>query len=195
MNTEFDGVIVYNELDAQKYYFNYYPVAYSPFPNINNLNKYPTVDVVFIGSAKNRLEGIRSVYKKFSMAGFSCYFYVTGVSHKNRKNDGIIYGDTNLSFPEYIARELSSKCLFEMIQDGSTGRTYRMMEAIIYNKKLITNCPEIFSLKYYNSEFVHYYKDIEDISVAFLNGNNEVDFNYSGDFSPIRLLDYIEHNF
>lgn len=191
MRNEFDGVIVYNELDAKKYGFNYHFVGYS------EINDELTVtcnkcDVAFIGAAKNRLDDIRYVFDLFTKSGLNCYFYVTGVPKKDRLNDGIIYADRNMNFVEYISHEKAASCLFEILQKNSSGRTYRLMEAIIYNKRLITNCPEILDMEYYSSENVLFYDDVKQINPLFVKKDDSINYHYKGDFSPKRLLEYIE---
>lgn len=191
MRSEFDGVIVYNELDARKYGFNYHFVGYSELNEefIVSCNK---CDVAFIGAAKDRLEDIRYVFDLLKNSGLNCYFYVTGVPEKDRRNDGIIYADRNMDFVDYISHEKAASCLFEILQKNSLGRTYRLMEAIIYNKRLITNCPEILDMEYYSPDNVLYYEDVKQIDPIFVKKSGVINYQYQGDFSPKRFLEYIE---
>lgn len=185
----FDGIVVYNELDAKKYGLYYHPVGYSKIDK-STLPSYEHVDVCFIGAAKNRLNEIREVYKILTDSGLKCFFYVTEVPESQKCNDGLIYGEI-MSFEEYLGREMSADCLVEIIQNGSTGRTYRMMEAIIYNKKLITNCPECKKLSYYDDRFFHYFTNVNKINPDFVKNRVKPDYKYKGEFSPIELLNDI----
>lgn len=188
---DFDSAIAYNPDDASDYNILFHPVGYSAIPK-EELPTLPKSDVAFIGAAKDRLPLIRELYHRFTNAGLKCDFYVTEVPESKRLNDGIVYGDKNLSFPEYIAREAASDCLLEILQKGSTGRTYRMMEAIIYNKKLITNCPEIKDTPYYNKDYVLYFEDEGQITADFVNKDiGVVDYNYQNDFSPVKYLKFL----
>lgn len=192
---DFDGAIAYNLPDAKKYGFIYRPVGYTPIPE-NEVKVLPKSDVVFVGAAKDRLPLIRKLYHRFTNAGLKCDFYVTEVPKEERFDDGIVYGDKSLPFPEYIAREVASDCLLEILQEGSTGRTYRMMEAIIYNKKLITNCPEIMDTQYYDKDFVLYFQDENEITADFVKKDvGAVDFNYDGEFSQKKFVDFIDGSF
>ncbi len=194
MRREFDGVIVYNPLDAEHYGFPFHGVGYSRV-DTKSLPQYPPCDVVFIGAAKNRLEDIRTAYEKFCHAGLSCCFYVTGVPKEQRREDGIIYADKGMPFRDYLAREISAKCLFELVQEGSTGRTYRLMEAIIYNKMLITNCPEILQMSYFDPSYVQYFQKAGEIEPEWVKREAEVDHGYQGDFSPVHYLAFIDATF
>lgn len=191
MKNVFDGVLVYSNTDAIKYGFVYCPVGYSKMDR-NTLPKYKHSDVVFIGAAKDRLEEIHNIYRKLSDAGLTCDFYVTGVNKKDRIIDGICYADKGMTFKDYIAREIASDCILEILQHNSTGRSYRMMEAVIYNKKLITNCKEIEDMKYNKKHYVMLYENIDDIDPTFIkNEIKQIDYKYMGEFSPIRTLECI----
>ena len=190
---QFDGVLVYSEEDAAKYGFTYHSVGYSAIcPKL--LKPRQSYDIVFIGAEKGRIDKIREAYNLFVSAGLSCFFYVLMVKEKDRRDDGIVYADSIMPFDEYLSYEYSAKCLFEIVQDGSSGRTYRMMESIIYNKLLITNCQEISHTRYYNRNYVHLYNNISEIDPSFVkNCPNEINYHYAGDFSPLRVLDFIEN--
>lgn len=192
---KFDGVLVYSEEDAIQYGYKYHSVGYSPIM-INKLERKKQYDVVFIGAEKGRIDKIRQAYNIFISAGLTCFFYVILVKEEDRRNDGIIYGEKVMPFYEYLLYESSAKCLFEIIQDGTTGRTYRMMESIVYNKMLITNCPEITYTDYNNPKYVQIYKDVAEIDPSFITNCHEtVDYQYKGDFSPMRVLDFIADSF
>ncbi len=190
----FDGVIAYSQEDAETFGFTYHSVGYSKLKE-GLLTPKKQYDVVFVGADKGRIDKIRNAYNKFRSAGLSCYFYVILVKEEDRKDDGIIYADKVMPFCEYLSYENSAKCLFELVQEGSTGRTYRMMESIIYNKLLITNCPEIKETEYYKPEYVQLFEDVSEIDPSFVKkAPDNINYCYKGDFSPIRDLEFIEAN-
>ncbi|MBP5517667.1 MAG: hypothetical protein J6X91_03290 [Bacteroidales bacterium] len=189
---EYDGVLVYSQEDAERFGFTYHSVGYSVVDK-DRLMPTKCYDVVFVGAEKGRIDKIREAYQKFTSAGLSCFFYVTRVKGDDRKDDGIIYADHGMSFMEYLSYVYSAKCLFELVQYGSTGRTFRMMEAIMYNKLLITNCPEISESGYYDPRYVQLFEDVSEIEARFVTDAPEVvDYHYRGDFSPKKVLEFIE---
>lgn len=189
---QFDGVLVYSQEDAKQYDFTYHSVGYSRIKK-DLLKPCKNYDVVFIGADKGRIDKIRYAYNKFVAAGLSCFFYVIMVKKQDRKNDGIIYADKVMPFNEYLSYELSAKCLFELVQEGSSGRTFRMMESIINNKLLITNCSEITRTDYYNQNYVQLFDDVSEIDPMFIvNCPQVIDYHYKEEFSPLRVLDFIE---
>lgn len=188
----YDGVLVYSMEDAKQFGFTYHSVGYSV---VNNERLMPckSYDVVFIGAEKGRIDKIREAYNIFKSAGLSCFFYVTMVREADRKDDGMIYADSGISFKEYLSYVYSAKCLFELVQVGSSGRTFRMMEAIMYNKLLITNCPEITETGYYNPRYVQLFKDVSEIDARFVvDSQKDVDYHYDDGFSPRNVLEFIE---
>jgi hypothetical protein len=186
-----DGVLVYNEDDAQKYEFTYCPAVYSKLDE-SKLPKLEHSDVVFVGAAKDRLDEIHAIYKKLTDADLKCDFYITGVDEEKRIYQGITYADKKMSFTNYMAHELASDCIIEILQHNTSGRTLRMMEAVIYNKKLITNCSEIINMKYNNPNNVLVFNSVDDIDLSFFD-YSVVDYGYEGDFSPVHILDCISN--
>ena len=190
---KFDGIIVYNHEDALEFDCVYHSVGYSKVDSAS-LKPCKHYDVVFIGAAKGRMAKIREAYMKFKNAGLSCFFYVILAPKSEIQDDGIIYSDKVMPFLEYLSYEVNAKCLFELVQEGTTGRTYRLMESVIYNKLLITNCTEIKETPYYNQEYVQLFNDVSDIDPVFVNKRRGViDFKYKGDFSPKSFMNFIEN--
>ena len=184
-------MLVYSEEDAEQFGFIYHSVGYSSIRN-RYIRPKGNYDVVFVGAEKGRINKIRQAYDIFSSAGLSCFFYVTMVKRESRRDDGIIYADKGLSFLDYLSYVMSAKCLFELVQEGSSGRTFRMMEAIMYNKMLVTNCAEILNTNYYKDGFVQLYTDVSEINPHFIVKNSSViDYHYVNDFSPEKVLDFI----
>lgn len=192
--TLYDAIIVYSHEDASEFNCIYHSVGYSKVDN-KYLKSCKGYDVVFIGAAKGRIDKIREAYHIFKNAGLSCFFYVTLVPKSERCDDGIIYADNGMSFIDYLSYETAAKCLFELVQEGSTGRTYRLMESIIYNKLLITNCKEIKETPYYNENYVQLIDKVSDINPAFVSQQRgKIEYNYKGEFSPKRFMKFIEDN-
>lgn len=190
INHNSDLVLVYDEQDAKKYGYEYLPMGYSKIPKDKLLIK-PNYDCVFIGAAKDRLKDIKYCYQELRKNGFSCFFYVTGVDIQERDEIGIVYADKPMSFIEYLSYEVSAKCLFEILQENASGRTFRMMEAIIYNKLLITNCKEILSTNY-NPNNIQLFNRVSDIDFSFIK--REITFyEYKSDFSPLNILSFVEN--
>ena len=89
-----------------------------------------------------------------------------------------------LPYEENIAKILESNCILEIVREGFIGFTQRYYEAIVYNRKLLTNNAEIKELPYYDERYMQYFEKPEDIDWDWVKDPEEVDYCYQGDFSP-----------
>lgn len=194
MKKEFDLILSYNMDDVKKYNFKYTSIPYSFVPNEwrEEFQAFEEVDVLFIGAARNRREEIETAHKRLSNANFKCFFYIVDKSYSSHQvKDGIIYSPHALPFKEFMARTMASKCILEILDKGTKGSTLRFWDAIMYNKKLITNYPYVDKTKFYNPNFIHYYNSPENIEISFLEENHNVNYNYNGENSPETFLKLI----
>ena len=196
LKQNFDLVLSYNQQDVEKYNLEYSSIYYSKIPEkwIETLSKYPEVDVLFIGAARNRLPEIESAFQKLTNAGLKCYFYVVcnRVSEKFGV-EGIEYSMKAMPFNEYLGRTLAAKCILEIIDPNTVGCTLRFWEAVMYDKKLITNYKFLQENMFYNPLYMQYYSSIDDIDTSFVSHENYVAYNYKGENSPIHFLKLIEN--
>lgn len=144
--------------DAQKYQVGLLNQFYRMKVNYNNTNdcKY---DFYFIGFIKNRGDKIVKLKSYLIDNGFSVLFHVVN--------------DINQSIPyeESIKNILASRCLIEIVEDGLKGVTLRPLEALAFNKKLLTNNQNIFNQNFYNENNICVFD--EDINLSeFLNKSN-----------------------
>ena len=86
---------------------------------------------------------------------------------------------------------IKSKCLLEVQQAGAVGYTSRFLEAVMYNRKLITNNITIAESKFFDEKGINIFANVNDISVNFVK-SKPYNFNYQGEFSPIHLIEKID---
>ncbi|MDE6444893.1 MAG: hypothetical protein K2K64_10825, partial [Muribaculaceae bacterium] len=192
-----DLILTYDPEEACHFGLTYYPVPLSRIENISDVKE--VWDVYFIGQAKNRLPLIMQTYHALSKKGLKVNFIISGVPKNNQENlPGITYiNGISLSYKENIRTVLRSKCLLEIIQKNSTGDTIRTKEALVYNKKLLTNNPLIVNAPFYNPEYICYFENPDDINPEFIKGlakDEVVDYHYKDQLSPLRLLEFIENH-
>lgn len=190
---QFDLILSFDHEDAFRNNLEYYPLVYSavevPDGNIEKS------DVYFVGKAKDRLKDIQNVYDKLRNNGLKCDFHVTGVAEKEIRQDGIIY-NTPVSYLENIQRIKATKCMVELMQKGGHGFTLRYCEAIMYNKKIITNNCEVKKAAFFSEDRIQAISNLSEIDTKFvLKEPITVDYNYKKKLSPILLLNYIEDFF
>ena len=73
-------------------------------------------------------------------------------------------------------------------------QSLRYFEAIVYNKKLLTNNPEVVELPYYDERYMRVFESIEDIDVDWVKAIEKIDYKYKGEFSPLGIIEYIKNN-
>lgn len=188
---KFDKILTYNLFDAQENDLYYYPSIYSK--NKVSTSNEITTDVFFIGKAKDRLETIHNVYESLCNKGFSCNFYIVGVPKNLQKYKGNIKYNQFLSYDEILKHIMNAKGILEVVQGQAKGFTFRLNEALIYDKNLITNNPIIDYIKYKESEKIFTFTDNICITKKKFDKVSKNTYNYQNEYSPKKLLDFIEN--
>lgn len=100
----------------------------------------------FVGDNKGREELLEKLYDLLIKANVACDFWIS-----NKKGDSI--GVRNLkdfvSYEDVVKEVKKHSILVDLVKDGQTGITIRVMEALFYNKKLITNNVAIKQVPFY----------------------------------------------
>lgn len=177
-------IYTFDKEDAEKYSFTFTNAMYSKF-NVSK-KKQTKSDIYFIGRDKGRKEIIEKIYFKLTQNNIDCDFTINGLDIKTTE-PGIKHG-RGLTYKQIINEIQETECIFEIIQKGQKGVTLRYYEAVCYNKKLLTNNPDIFEYPYYNPDYMKYYSDESDIDIEWLKRKVSVDYHYRGDFSPVNLI-------
>lgn len=187
---KFDLVMSYDKGDCEKYNMIYFNLEAS-LKQLEKAPDYPWSDVVFVGRAKGRIERIIRAYDILSSAGLKCYFYVVG--EKDVKHHGdIIFTDKIMPYEDMLNNTINSRCVLELSQNREYGFTSRAQEAIMYNKKLITDSLIVREQRFYPSKDILFINDVNEINPEFVKDSSVVDYGYDGDYSPVRLIENIE---
>ena len=122
--------------DAKKYNMNYNPQFYTKkiILKENDL-KY---DLLFLGRAKNRKKMILDLDIKLKEKGI------------NSKNIIIENEKDFVPYDEYLKLLSETKAILDIVDGKQVGLTLRCMEALFFNKKLITNNLDIVNYDFYN---------------------------------------------
>ena len=191
LSEKLDLALSFDHADAVKYSLTYYPLVYSPYL-IHDSEKYKS-DVYFVGKAKDRLSVILGAYEKFKEAGLKCDFNITGVAKKNQKYRDDINYCSGLAYIENLKHIKGTKCMLEVMQGGGTGYTLRYAEAIMYNKKIITNNTMIKDASFYNPRLISTFSDVKDIDVLFpLCDIQNINYCCKESLYPSRMLEFID---
>ncbi len=185
----FDLVLSFDQQDAKEYGLEYYPLVYSSYP-VPQSSDIPPSDIYFVGKAKDRLDDILAAFERLDGAGLRCDFHITGVPEdKRRLTDKIHYID-KMPYLENLQRIKASKCLLEVMQKGGHGYTLRACEAIMYDRKLLTNNPEVVGAPFYSPEGISVFTDAQDINLDFVKSATDFCYDYKEKLSPVHMLEY-----
>lgn len=192
-NKNIDIEMTFDIGEAKKYGMEYCP-EYSSLVDLSDKTKYPLCDVFFCGKAKDRLAKLYEYYNFLTEKGLVCHFFITDVPETDQlKSEGLFY-NRFMPYKEMLCRSVNAKCLLDINQlDAYGGYTSRFYEAIMYNKKLISDNPLTKESSFYNPKDIIFVKKPQDITGDYLmNMDTPVDYHYNGEFSPIKMIETVE---
>lgn len=198
---KWDDIYTFDPGDARKYHFKnlgccYYSM-HSPDRILEQYKNTQKSEVYFTGTIKGGREKlIISVFEKLHNASINCNFniMITGVRRlkKNPYDDVIHYYSGGwIPYEEVLADVFNSDVILEVMQEGQSGPSLRYYEAVCYNKRLLTNNPNIQTFPYYDSRYMKIFRDAEDIDLHWIKEKQKIDYGYRGDFSPQNMLDVV----
>lgn len=149
----------FDKNDCEKYDMKYNTQYYQPQYDINKLQIEYDTDVFFIGHDNGRKSSILEFERKAEKLGVNCDIRIS-----DTRNGWYI------PYSEVEKRILNCKAILEFNQRGQVGTTLRALEALFYNKKLITDNYHIKDEPYYNSNniFIIGYDKMDNL-VDFIN--------------------------
>lgn len=189
----FDLVISYDQADAKRYNILYHPTVYSGIL-IEKNDKLQKSDVFFLGKAKNRFQKIILIYQYLQELGLKCDFYITNVNPVDQIYYEGIHYISNMTYKENLQHVERTACILEIMQENALGYTMRTLEAIMYDKKLLTDNLAIKTTPFYNPSNIFVVDNIADLDknhIFFENISQKVDYNFKDNISPVRLLEFI----
>ena len=189
----FDLTLTYDQSEAEKYGIPYFSEIESKI-SVDRNDLTISSDLFFAGNVKDRLPVLLQVYHQAVQKGLKCDFYLTGVRSESQVPlEGVTYAKKNMSYRDMLKRTISSKCILEINQGGAVGYTSRFLEAVMYGKKLLTNNMTIRGTKFFRSDYIQCFENVNSIDFDFINKDvGTIDYGYKNEFSPIHLIEQIE---
>lgn len=181
---QFDAVITYDREDAAAFGYDYVDIpiwrSVDPAPEVES-------DIYFCGRDKQRADLLWRVYNRLSAAGLKCRYHLVGSLDSDYTRRDVTFTEWT-PYRDVVAELRASGCVLEMIAAQNRGATLRYKEAVIYNKKLLTNNPDLEKLAYYDPRYMRYFETAEDIDIDWLRAGADVDYGYRGEFSAEQFL-------
>ena len=186
---QFDASFSYDRHDAEKYGCRFVEIPL--WHDANAAAVETEYDVLFCGHPKQRETMINAIIERLQSDGRPSFKFIISGNPEKALSDRV----SIQSWRPYtqLAEEITkSRCILEIMADMNTGTTLRYKEAIMYNKKLLTNNPDLPELPYYDPRWMKHFGDASDIDIDWLCKDEPVDYGYSGDFSAERFLSSVE---
>ena len=147
----------------------------------------------FVGSMKNRGSLLDQIYNYLQSVNVSCLFYVYVNSGRDKTNPNFHY--TSIPYESSIRLLKSSNVILDLVDERQTGMTLRYYEAVVYNKKLLTNNINIIQQPYYNEHYMKVFRtmdELKNIDPSWFNTTEEIDYHYREEFEPYNFLKQIQ---
>lgn len=188
-----DDIFSFDSKDAKDNNYTYKCFCYYSKPKVD-LEHTVINDVFFIGGEKGKREKkITEIYDYLIMNGVICDFSVMSNQRKHQYSKGIrVFSNGWIPYNRVISGVNKSNCILEILQEGQTGPSLRYFEAIAFNKKLLTNNPNIVCFPYYDDRYMKVFNNIDDIDIEWIREKMNINYNYDDDFSPNHLIDYVK---
>lgn len=184
----FDLVFTFDKTDAKAYDLVFWQTPYS----VMNVEISNCKDLYFCGVDTDRTNIINAIshIKNIDYA----MDLIQAIEKKEYVDDRITVHSVNevMPYKDVLKRTLEANCILEIVRPGQNGFTLRTLEAVVYNKKLLTNNECVTRFPFYNPEYMNIFKNVDDIDWAWVKEKIDIDYHYDGTFSPIRLIEKIK---
>lgn len=182
---KWDLVLSYDKYDCEEYGFEYIGLNYySKYSGIKPSNN--TSDLYYISSVKTgRSELLRKIFKRSKVAGIISLFKIYSLWRN------VDYGKPIRRIQPYedvVADILSTNCILEILQDGQKSQSLRYLEALAYNKKLLSNNPNLNKLPGYDARYMKYFEKVDDVDWNWVKKKENIHFKLHRDFSSANII-------
>lgn len=196
----FDAVYTFDQADAQKYNIIFWRTPYSSVPELRCVQ--PKMDVYFTGTTAGRGKTIHAVFQSGVEHGADVEMDLiptlpdddTDFSQSTEKYRLHPYSDI-VPYRTVLEKTLEARCILDVVRPNQTGLSLRAYEAVVYNRKLLTNNPSILTFPFYDPRYMRCFETVADIDWDWVKEDTPVDYHYSGEFSPINLLKDAQERF
>lgn len=176
--------------DAEKYGFQFCLCAMSKF-EVETPDQTET-DLYLLNAAKGRLGKFHEVYQAAkNYGGIKLDFRIVGVQKKDQLYPNEIIYNKTLNYMDNLSNIMKSNCIFEVLGQSMTSPSNHWLEAVLYNKKLLTDNKDVVNMPFYNPDYIHFYEKPEDIDWEWVKERIPVGYHYDGRYSPIHMIDQI----
>lgn len=173
-----------------KYHEQFFPVGFNEVSKLNFSSRTKDKPVFFfLGRDKGRSDAISMLADKLAERNFIVDFNIVKDNKITAKSNYFI--DKPLSYEENLKRSLSSDVIVDITQKNQCGWTLRILEALYFNKKIITNNIFILRSSIYSPKriFILDYDSWDKLDEFISSSTEPVDESLLHAFSPDFLIE------
>lgn len=173
--------------DCAKYDFLSYKQFISECPGIKETPI--QYDLTFVGRNKGREVILNRIAKIAREQNLTTLFDIRS-DGKNKKSTTY---KGNISYLDYLHTLCSGYCIVDIVQENQSGLTMRPLEALIYQRKLLTNNASILDEDFYHPNNIFYINDMYELQdeklLAFLQiESSPIEINIVQNYTLKNLL-------
>ncbi|MCZ2496975.1 hypothetical protein GN316_09415 [Xylophilus sp. Kf1] len=136
--------------DARRYGLSLVRQVYRPVDDLREPLA-QDIDIYFLGKDKHRFDRLQSLGRTWCDQGLHVRLLVIAEPGERHPPSAVVeVRQEALGYRENIALIQRSRCLLELTQANQTGLTIRCLEAMFFDRKLVTNNPLVRTLPFYD---------------------------------------------
>ncbi len=174
----------------------FFPIGMDEIRNYSLSDKNNSQPICFfLGRDKGRLQIINELADRLTTLGCKLDFNV--VKDKTSSPTSKYLIEKQISYEENIRRTLNANIIVDITKENQSGWTLRILEALFFNKKLITNNINVLGSEIYSeSRFFIIGHDDWDKLEYFINSSvKPMDYDSLYKFSPDKMMSTIVYDF
>lgn len=184
----FDKVFSFDAEDCHRYSLEFIYSTFS-YPSFVKHDERFHKGAFFVGAEEGRLEIMEQCFAKISSVIPNCQFNVVGVPPRKQHIPEVITYNVGMSYKEALQYSFNSDLIVEIVREGQSGISLRTCEAILFNKKLLTNNEQIKNMPFYDSRYMSVFHNSDDIDIEFVKNEMDVHYDYQSWFSPFHIIE------
>ena len=114
------------------------------------------------------------------------------VSKRSATNSNIKFLRNKTSYPDVVSRLKSTNCILEILRENQKTQSIRYFEAIVYNKKLLTNNERVKELPYYDTRYMRLFRNADDVDVDWCKEKIKMDYKNANELSLMKVVEFIK---
>ncbi len=151
LNGIFDEIFSFDLIDSKKYDFTFISnFIYLDKKEIKSFNKNNN-PVFIVMSVDERLQILNKLANYFSLKNINYKFILVGKKRPKKINENIIFSEKVLLHSDLINDLENAKIFLDLIRFNHNGLSFRVLEALAMQKKIITTNKSINQYDFYNS--------------------------------------------